>query len=132
MSSDRVTFVTVAGDPASPCAAFLDLHPGLGPRADPLDDAALDAELRAMTDVHTDLLARRIGERVRGELLEAAREAFAPLGSVAINEPLRGTYIPLRHYGRDDRVAGSASPTSGPTAPRTARQSTASRRRQRR
>ena len=37
-------------------------------------------------------------------LLEAARELFAPLGSVAINQPFRGTYVPLRHYGRDDRV----------------------------
>ena len=37
-------------------------------------------------------------------LVEAAREAFASLGSVAINQPFRGTYVPLRHYGRDDRV----------------------------
>jgi len=37
-------------------------------------------------------------------LLEAAREAFAPLGSVATDQPFRGTYVPLRHYGRDDRV----------------------------
>lgn len=27
-------------------------------------------------------------------LIEAARELFAPLGSVAINQPFRGTYIP--------------------------------------
>ena len=38
-------------------------------------------------------------------LLDAAREAFAALGSVALNQPFRGTYVPLRHYGRDDRVA---------------------------
>jgi N-formylglutamate amidohydrolase len=38
-------------------------------------------------------------------LLEAAREAFAPHGSVAVNQPFRGTYVPLRHYGRDDRVS---------------------------
>jgi N-formylglutamate amidohydrolase len=37
-------------------------------------------------------------------LLGAASEAFAPLGSVAINQPFRGTYVPLRHYGRDERV----------------------------
>ena len=36
--------------------------------------------------------------------LEAACEAFASLGSVAINQPFRGTYVPLRHYGRDERV----------------------------
>ena len=38
------------------------------------------------------------------QLLDAAREAFAPLRSVAVNQPFRGTYVPLRHYGRDDRV----------------------------
>ena len=38
------------------------------------------------------------------KLLDAAREAFAPLGSVATNQPFRGTYVPLRHYGRDTRV----------------------------
>jgi N-formylglutamate amidohydrolase len=38
------------------------------------------------------------------KLLDAAREAFAPLGSVATNRPFRGTYVPLRHYGRDTRV----------------------------
>ena len=37
-------------------------------------------------------------------LLEAARELFAPLGNLAINQPFRGTYVPLRHYGHDDRV----------------------------
>lgn len=37
-------------------------------------------------------------------LVEAARTRFAPLGSVAINQPFRGTYVPLRHYRRDDRV----------------------------
>jgi N-formylglutamate amidohydrolase len=37
-------------------------------------------------------------------LLDAARAAFAPLGTVAINQPFRGTYVPLRHYGRDKRV----------------------------
>jgi N-formylglutamate amidohydrolase len=39
-----------------------------------------------------------------GWLVETAREAFAPLGSVAVNQPFRGTYVPLRHYRRDDRV----------------------------
>jgi hypothetical protein len=38
-------------------------------------------------------------------LLDAARGAFAPLGSVAVNQPFRGAYVPLRHHGRDDRVA---------------------------
>jgi N-formylglutamate amidohydrolase len=37
-------------------------------------------------------------------LLDAARAAFAPLGSLAVDRPFRGTYVPLRHYGRDDRV----------------------------
>lgn len=34
------------------------------------------------------------------KLLDAAREAFAPLGSVATNQPFRGTYVPLRHSAR--------------------------------
>jgi N-formylglutamate amidohydrolase len=38
------------------------------------------------------------------ELLAAAREAFAHLGSVAVDRPFRGTYVPLRHHGLDDRV----------------------------
>jgi N-formylglutamate amidohydrolase len=38
------------------------------------------------------------------ELLAAAREAFAPLGSLAVDQPFRGTYVPLPHHGRDDRV----------------------------
>jgi N-formylglutamate deformylase len=37
-------------------------------------------------------------------LLAAATAAFAPVGSVAVNEPFHGTYVPLRHYGQDDRV----------------------------
>ena len=39
------------------------------------------------------------------QLLDAARVAFETIGSVAVNQPFRGTYVPLRHYGRDDRVA---------------------------
>lgn len=38
-------------------------------------------------------------------LLDAAHAALAPLDSVAVNEPFRGTYVPLRHYGRDTRVS---------------------------
>jgi N-formylglutamate deformylase len=38
-------------------------------------------------------------------LLDAARAAFATVGSVAVNQPFRGTYVPLRHYCRDDRVS---------------------------
>ncbi|MEV5612715.1 N-formylglutamate amidohydrolase [Streptomyces sp. NPDC052225] len=38
-------------------------------------------------------------------LLAAAREAFAPLGESALNTPFAGTYVPLRHYGRDARVS---------------------------
>jgi N-formylglutamate deformylase len=38
-------------------------------------------------------------------LLAAARAAFAPLGTVAVDQPFRGTYVPLRHHGHDDRVA---------------------------
>jgi N-formylglutamate deformylase len=221
------SFITIAGDPRSPWILHVPHSstriPGPVRERILLDDDALDAELRAMTDAHTDLLAHRISERVssrqpwsfvnllsrlvvdperfpderevmnsvgmgavytrtsagtrlradgpahRAELittlfepysqaladlvderlaatgravmldlhsfpkqplpyelyphderpviclgaddrhtpaglLRAAREAFAPLGSVAINQPFRGTYVPLRHFGRDDRV----------------------------
>lgn len=37
-------------------------------------------------------------------LLHAARTAFAGL-EVGVNEPFRGTYVPLRHHGRDRRVS---------------------------
>lgn len=38
-------------------------------------------------------------------LVAAARSALAPFGSVTVNEPFRGTYVPLRHYGADQRVS---------------------------
>ena len=38
------------------------------------------------------------------QLVDAAQAAFSGLGSVAVNQPFRGTYVPLRHYGHDDRV----------------------------
>lgn len=37
-------------------------------------------------------------------LVDAGRQAFAPIGEVAVNEPFQGTYVPLRHLGADDRV----------------------------
>ncbi|MGW4052366.1 N-formylglutamate amidohydrolase [Streptomyces sp. NPDC004779] len=37
-------------------------------------------------------------------LLEAAREAFAGCGGTGVDSPFAGTYVPLRHYGRDPRV----------------------------
>jgi N-formylglutamate amidohydrolase len=38
-------------------------------------------------------------------LLDSAYEAFAAQGDVVENEPFRGTYVPLRHYGTDLRVS---------------------------
>jgi N-formylglutamate deformylase len=38
-------------------------------------------------------------------LVDAAREAFAPLGEVALNTPFAGTYVPLAHFRVDRRVA---------------------------
>ncbi|GAA1366820.1 N-formylglutamate amidohydrolase [Streptomyces beijiangensis] len=38
-------------------------------------------------------------------LLARAREAFAPLGVTAVNTPFAGTYVPLKHYGKDRRVS---------------------------
>ncbi|MFD8572581.1 N-formylglutamate amidohydrolase [Streptomyces sp. NPDC059639] len=37
-------------------------------------------------------------------LLAHARTAFAPLGESGLDTPFAGTYVPLRHYGRDPRV----------------------------
>jgi N-formylglutamate deformylase len=37
-------------------------------------------------------------------LVDAARAAFAPVGTVGLDSPFRGTYVPLRHYGADPRV----------------------------
>ncbi|MHC0432133.1 N-formylglutamate amidohydrolase [Streptomyces sp. O3] len=38
------------------------------------------------------------------ELLGHAERAFAACGGTAVNSPFAGTYVPLRHYGRDPRV----------------------------
>ncbi|NRI64842.1 N-formylglutamate amidohydrolase [Rhodococcus sp. MS16] len=37
-------------------------------------------------------------------LTAAARGAFTSLGEISENTPYAGTYVPLRHYGTDDRV----------------------------
>ncbi|MBO1334550.1 N-formylglutamate amidohydrolase [Streptomyces sp. VRA16 Mangrove soil] len=37
-------------------------------------------------------------------LLADARTAFAPLGETGLDSPFAGTYVPLRHYGKDPRV----------------------------
>lgn len=37
-------------------------------------------------------------------LVEAARAAFSPLGTVAVNTPFAGTYVPLAHHRTDPRV----------------------------
>ena len=37
-------------------------------------------------------------------LIGSATAAFAGLGDVHLNEPFAGTYVPLRHHGKDDRV----------------------------
>ena len=38
------------------------------------------------------------------ELLAAAERAFAGFGGTAVNTPFAGAYVPLKHYGRDERV----------------------------
>lgn len=38
------------------------------------------------------------------ELVEAVAEAFDGAGSIALDTPFSGSYVPLRHYLRDDRV----------------------------
>jgi N-formylglutamate amidohydrolase len=37
-------------------------------------------------------------------LVAAAETAFAAIGSVAVNSPFAGTYVPLAYYGTDPRV----------------------------
>lgn len=38
-------------------------------------------------------------------LIDAARGAFASLGEIGVNTPYAGTYVPLRYYGRDQRIS---------------------------
>lgn len=63
-------FAIVAGDPDSPWIIHVPHSSTTIPLAVHqhilLDDDALNAELRAMSDVHTDQLARRITARVTG------------------------------------------------------------------
>jgi N-formylglutamate amidohydrolase len=37
-------------------------------------------------------------------LAQRVRRAFAGVGQVVANEPFAGSYVPLRHFGRDNRV----------------------------
>jgi N-formylglutamate amidohydrolase len=37
-------------------------------------------------------------------LVTAAREAFTPLGTVGLDSPFAGTYVPLPHHHTDPRV----------------------------
>lgn len=37
-------------------------------------------------------------------LLDVVLGALEGIGSIALNQPFRGTYVPLRHYGRERRV----------------------------
>lgn len=39
------------------------------------------------------------------ELLTAARACFEGLGGTGLDSPFAGTYVPLRHYGKDARVS---------------------------
>ena len=38
-------------------------------------------------------------------LVERAARACSVIGEVVVNEPFAGSYIPLRHFGRDNRVS---------------------------
>ena len=77
-------------------AVILDLH---SYPEDPLPYELYPHDERPVICLGTD------AHHTPGWLIEAAGEAFASLGGVAINQPFRGTYVPLRHYRRDDRVS---------------------------
>lgn len=81
---------------AAGCAVILDLH---SYPVDPLPYELYPDDERPVICLGTD------DHHTPAWLIAAAREAFAPLGSVAINQPFRGAYVPLRHYRRDDRVS---------------------------
>jgi N-formylglutamate deformylase len=81
---------------AAGSAVILDLHSY--PR-DPLPYELYPHDERPVTCLGTD------DDHTPTGLVEAVREAFASLGSVAVNQPFRGAYVPLRHYRREDRVS---------------------------
>ncbi|MFJ5548753.1 N-formylglutamate amidohydrolase [Streptomyces sp. NPDC093225] len=60
------------------------------------------------------------------DLLAAAEKAFARFGGTGLDSPFAGTYVPLEHYGTDDRVTalmieirrdGYMSEPGGPAGP---------------
>ena len=87
-----------------------------------LVDARLAATGRAtIIDVHS-YPSRRLPYELGGELrpavclgtdpfhspdwlLSAGREAFASCGSIAVNTPFAGCYVPLKHLGKEPRVS---------------------------
>ena len=81
---------------ATGCAVIFDLH---SYPADPLRYELYPHDERPVICLGTD------DHHTPGWLIEAAREVFASLGSVAINQPFSGAYVPLRHYRRDARVS---------------------------
>lgn len=80
---------------ATGCAVILDLH---SYPADPLPYELYPHDERPVICLGAD------DRHTPAALVETARSVFASLGGVAINRPFRGTYVPLRHYGHDDRV----------------------------
>lgn len=38
------------------------------------------------------------------DLIDSARQSFASMGRVALDQPFAGTYVPLKHYRKDPRV----------------------------
>lgn len=44
-------------------------------------------------------------DHTSGVLRERAFRACSAIGEVVVNQPFAGSYIPLRHFGRDNRVS---------------------------
>lgn len=93
--ADTVTELVEARLAATGRAVLLDVH---SYPADPLPyelhgDGPRPAVCLGTDPVHTPR-----------DLLDAARSAFAGIGTLDVDTPFRGVYVPLRHYGVDPRV----------------------------
>ena len=109
-------------EPTHSAALLADyFHPYASAFADLVDDRLHAAGRAVIIDVHSypraglpyerrpaaDRPAICLGvdaQHTPRALAELAARAFSPVGTVGVNEPFTGTYVPLRHLGRETRV----------------------------